>query len=91
MAKRTWEQEKAYCAKRAEELKAEMTRATENVDLAAFTEAYEKSMRYMKVKERRRLYVAFTAYSKTPEMQAFLAGDMQAFLAGMTKKEGEGA
>lgn len=51
MAK-TWEQEKAYCARRAEALGAEMDAAIETGDRDRFTAAYQKAMRYMTVKQR---------------------------------------
>ena len=51
MAK-TWELEKAYCARRAEALGAEMDAAIETGDRDRFTAAYHKAMRYMTVKQR---------------------------------------
>ena len=51
MAK-TWEQEKAYCARRAEALGAEMDAAIEAGDRDRFTVAYQTAMRYMTVKQR---------------------------------------
>ena len=51
MAK-TWEQEKAYCARRAEVLGAEMDVAIEAGDRDRFTAAYQTAMRYMTVKQR---------------------------------------
>lgn len=57
--KKTWEQEKAYCAKRAQELGAEMDAAIENVDRERFDKAYTTAMRYMKNKERSSYYKRF--------------------------------
>ena len=55
MAK-TWEQEKAYCARRAEALGAEMDAAIETGDRDRFTVAYQKVMRYMTVRQRSTYY-----------------------------------
>ncbi len=57
--KKTWEQEKAYCAKRAQELGAEMDAAIENTDRERFDKAYTTAMRYMKNKERSGYYKRF--------------------------------
>ena len=50
---RTWEQEKAWRARRAEYLGAVMETALANNDDKAFEEAYEKSLGYMSKKLRR--------------------------------------
>ena len=52
-----WEKEKAYCARRAEQLGAEMDEAIEAGDRDSFSAAYRKALRYMPVKERRIYYV----------------------------------
>lgn len=57
--KKAWEQEKAYCAKRAQELGAEMDAAIENMDRERFEKAYTTAMRYMKKKERSDYYKRF--------------------------------
>lgn len=57
--KKTWEQEKAYCAKRAQELAAEMETAIETVDEEKFTAAYQTAMRYMNKKQRSPYYMRF--------------------------------
>ncbi len=49
---RTWAQEKAYTARRAEALGAEMDAAIETGDRDRFTAAYQTAMRYMTVKQR---------------------------------------
>ena len=49
---RTWAQEKAYNARRAEALGAEMDAAIEAGDHDRFTAAYQTAMRYMTVKQR---------------------------------------
>lgn len=48
----SWEKEKAYTARRAAELVAEMNAAIEAFDKARFDVAYQMSMRYMTKKER---------------------------------------
>ena len=58
MAK-TWEQEKAYCAQRAQELGAEMDAAIETMDRERFDKAHTTAMRYMKNKERSDYYKRF--------------------------------
>ena len=45
--KRTWEQEKAYVARKAQEYGAAMDEAIEAVDKDRFNEAFMKSFRYM--------------------------------------------
>ena len=45
---KTWEQEKTYCAKRAQELEAELEAAIESHDKERFNRAYATAMRYMK-------------------------------------------
>lgn len=55
----TWEQEKMYTQRRAEELKEQMERAIKEGDIDGFLKAYEASARYMKKKQREELYVSF--------------------------------
>lgn len=57
--KRSWKQEKAYCARRAQELGAEMEAAIERGDRERFKAAYEASARYMTQAQRRRIYIRF--------------------------------
>ena len=49
---RTWEKEKAYRAKRAVTLGAELDRAIENADKEAFGQAYRTALGYMTKAER---------------------------------------
>lgn len=56
---RTWNQEKAYNAKRAEALVIEMNQAIETADKDRFEKAFVTSMRYMKKKERGVYYRRF--------------------------------
>lgn len=56
---KTWEREKAYCRKRASELKTEMEAAIETSDKERFTKAYQTAMRYMTKKELKPLYMGF--------------------------------
>ena len=67
--KRTWEQEKAYVAKRAEELRTIMNQAIAAADLERFREAHTKSLRYMPKKERdeylRRFFTEYTRKENT--------------------------
>lgn len=51
-----WEKEKAYCARRAEQLGAEMDEAIEAGDRDRFEKAYHTAMRYMTVKQRSRYF-----------------------------------
>lgn len=55
--KRTWEQEKAYRARRAEQIAIEMDAAIEAEDLDRFAAAWEKAMYYMTGKQRRPYYI----------------------------------
>ena len=55
--KRTWEQEKAYRARRAEQIAIEMDAAIEAEDLDRFAAAWEKAMYYMAGKQRRPYYI----------------------------------
>ena len=57
--KKTWEQEKAYYAKRAQEAVAEMKQAISTADKARFEKAYQVALRYMTQKERRPYYIQF--------------------------------
>lgn len=54
-----YEKEKAYCARRAAELTAEMEAAIETKDRERFKAAYGASARYMRQKERKPLYIRF--------------------------------
>ena len=54
-----WEQEKAYCRRRAQELFAEMEKATERKDKEAFEVAYRKAMRYAAKRELAPYYKRF--------------------------------
>ena len=58
---RTWEQEKAYCEKRAKELAREMESAIVTLDPDKFRRAYDTAARYMTRKQRRELYRRFLA------------------------------
>ena len=53
---RTWEQEKAYCEKRAKELTQEMESAIATLDPDKFYRAYATAMRYMTRKQRGELH-----------------------------------
>lgn len=55
--KRTWEQEKAYKARKALEIGAEMDKAIEANDKERFFAAWEKAMIHMGVKQRRPYYI----------------------------------
>ena len=55
----SWEKEKAYCARRAEELKAEMDQAILSADRQRFEQAHQKAMRYMTKRERAPYYKRF--------------------------------
>lgn len=55
----SWEKEKAYCKKRAEELAAEMDQAILSADRHRFEQAYQKAMRYMTKRERAPYYKRF--------------------------------
>lgn len=54
-----WEQEKAYCKKRAIELKAEMEAATAASYKERFIKTYQTALRYMTKKELKLLYIGF--------------------------------
>lgn len=54
-----YEKEKAYCARRAAELTAEMEAALETGDRERFKAAYGPSARYMRQKDRKPLYMRF--------------------------------
>ena len=49
---RTWEQEKAYRAKRADAVREELAQAIANVDAEAFRAACERAFNYLKQGER---------------------------------------
>lgn len=55
----TYQKEKEYCARRAQELTAEMEAAIETKDREKFKAAYTTSARYMTQKQRRPLYMRF--------------------------------
>lgn len=54
---RTWEQEKAYSAKRAEQLTAEMEASIQADDFQRFDNAYKLALRYMTKKQRMPYYM----------------------------------
>ena len=54
-----YEKEKAYCARRAQELSAEMEAALKTRDPERFKAAYGTSARYMTLKQRRPFYRRF--------------------------------
>ena len=54
-----WDKEKAYTAKRAAELAAEMNEAIEAFDQNRFEAAYQASLRYMGKKQRQEYYKRF--------------------------------
>lgn len=58
---KTWEQEKAYRAKRADVLRNELNQAIKNKDQNKFMEIYKKllSTDYMRAGERREFYRRF--------------------------------
>jgi len=56
---KTWEQEKAYRAKRAQALGVEMDAAIESMDRERFEKAHTTAMLYMKKKERSDYYKRF--------------------------------
>ena len=58
---RTWEQEKAYCAQRAEALAEAMETAILRLDADGFKAAYSAAARYMGKKQRQELYRRFLA------------------------------
>jgi len=55
----SWEKEKAYYAKRAQELRAEMDRAILSADKERFEKAHQTAMRYMTKRERSAYYRRF--------------------------------
>ena len=54
-----YEKEKTYVARRAQELTAEMETALKIGDQFRFKEAYNKSARYMRQRDRKPLYIRF--------------------------------
>jgi len=54
-----WSAEKAYCEKRARQLKSEMELGIQNGNTEQFLQAYSKSFRYMTKKERFPYYHRF--------------------------------
>lgn len=61
---RTYEQEKAYHARRAQALASEMEAALDAGDADRFMAAYETSFRYLKKKQRVLFYIRFLERSK---------------------------
>ena len=57
--KRTWEQERSFCEKRAAEIAGEMTQAINTGDREMFRRAYGLALRYMSKRERAPYYKAF--------------------------------
>ena len=57
MAHRTWEQEKAYRARRAEQIAVEMEASIAAYDKDRFLAAWEKAMIYMNKKQRMPYYI----------------------------------
>lgn len=55
--KRTWEQEKAYRARRAAQATAEMDAAIETGDKDRFLAAWDVAMRYMNARQRDPYYI----------------------------------
>lgn len=55
--KRTWEQEKAYRERRAQQAIAEMEAAISTVDIDRFSKAWEVAMMYMNVRRRNQYYI----------------------------------
>lgn len=55
----SWEKEKVYCKKRAEELAAEMDQAILSADRERFEKAFQTAMRYMTKRERAPYYRRF--------------------------------
>ena len=56
---RTYEEEKAYCERRAQALVSEMDAALASNDAERFKAAYESSQRYLTKKQRMPLYIRF--------------------------------
>ena len=57
-----WAKEKAYCQKRAEELKQRMIEATKNCDPEAFSQALQTALRYMSARELRNMRIMFYSH-----------------------------
>lgn len=57
MSHRTWEQEKAYRARRAEQIAAEMEASLQAHDRDRFLAAFEKAMIYMTKKQYKPYYM----------------------------------
>ena len=55
---KSWVEEKAYCAKRAQELTAEMEAAIKDSDKPRFDAAFQTARRYMTKKQLKPLYIA---------------------------------
>ena len=58
-SKELYQKEKAYVTRRAEELTAEMVAALDTGDPVRFRDAYTKSARYMRQRDRKPLYIRF--------------------------------
>lgn len=58
-SKELYQKEKAYVTRRAEELTAEMEAALDTGDPVRFRDAYAKSARYMRQRDRKPLYIRF--------------------------------
>lgn len=58
---RTWEQEKAYCRRRAAGLFSELEQAVANRDRDGFTTAYQTAARYATKRELMPYYKRFLA------------------------------
>lgn len=62
MSKRTWAQEKAYCAKRAEDLRKQMVVAIRECDTEQFSALMSTALRYMTKKQRGEMATMFYAH-----------------------------
>lgn len=60
--KMEWAKEKAYCQKRAEELKQRMIEATIACDADAFRDALHTALRYMSARELRNMKLMFYSH-----------------------------
>ena len=59
----SWEKEKAYVARRADALEAEMRAAIEDLDKERFNKAWMTASRYMTAKRRKGLFNEFVVAS----------------------------
>lgn len=55
----SWEKEKAYCERRAQEFAAEMEAAVDAADRDRFLAAFRDSARYLSRKQRNQFYLQF--------------------------------